>query len=103
MFIFFIIISTIIFTTLNYFFYIGSDITGYDIDKIYISVTTFLFSIFNGFFISRQASRYNEIRNTFSKIDAKLSSIYRNSTHLSKEMVKRVSKTILDYYETRKD
>ena len=103
MFILLILISTIIFTTLSYFFHLDANIVGYEIDKVYISITTFLFSIFNGFFISRQAGRYNEIRNTFSKIDAKLSSIYRNSTHLSKKMVKKISNTILNYYETRKN
>jgi hypothetical protein len=61
----------------------------------------FLFSIFNGFFISRQASRYNDIRNTLSKIDADFSTIWRHANNCSKSFTEKVREVILDYYKNR--
>lgn len=72
------------------------------VNTVYLSLGTFLFSIFNGFFISRQANRYNEIRNYISKIDANLTILYRESTHIGGTFTKKIGTIILDYYETRK-
>lgn len=74
----------------------------FTIDKTYLSIATFLFSIFNGFFISRQANRYNDIRNLISKIDANLSVVYRESTHVGGAFTKKIGNIILEYYQTRK-
>ena len=74
----------------------------FSVNMVYLSLGTFLFSIFNGFFISRQANRYNEIRNYISKIDANLTILYRESTHIGGAFTKKIGKIILEYYETRK-
>lgn len=70
------------------------------IDKIYITITTFFFSIFTGFFISQQMSRYSKIRETISNFDGKMSSIYRTSENISKEIQKEIGKIITKHYKT---
>jgi hypothetical protein len=72
------------------------------VDRTYLTAATFLFSVFNGFFIARQAARYNDVRTLISKIDANLSIIYREATHVGGPFVKKISAIILDYYTTRK-
>lgn len=74
----------------------------FSVDRTYLTAATFLFSVFNGFFIARQANRYNDVRNLISKIDANLSIIYRESTHIGGAFTKKIGTIILDYYETRK-
>ncbi len=74
------------------------DFSGYELDKIYITVSTFLFSIFNGFFISRQSSRYSEIRSNLSRFDADMSIVYRESSHLTKEEHNNFGIMIREYY-----
>ncbi|MDQ5962826.1 MAG: hypothetical protein QG653_633 [Patescibacteria group bacterium] len=74
----------------------------FEVDRTYLSSATFLFSVFNGFFIARQANRYNDVRNLVSKIDANLSIIYRESTHIGGAFTKKIGSIILGYYEMRK-
>lgn len=69
------------------------------IDKVYITITTFFFSIFTGFFISQQMSRYSKIRETISNFDGKMSSIYRSSENISKEIQKEIGKVITKHYK----
>lgn len=69
------------------------------IDKVYITITTFFFSIFTGFFISQQMARYSKIRETISNFDGKMSSIYRTSENISKEVQKEIGKIITKHYK----
>ncbi len=69
------------------------------IDKIYITITTFFFSIFTGFFISQQMSRYSKIRETISHFDGKMSSIYRSSENISKEVQGKIGEIITNHYK----
>lgn len=48
-----------------------------EFDKIFVSLATFLFTIFTGFFISNQTQRYSKIRDTLSQYDGKMSGMYR--------------------------
>ena len=84
----------IIFFLCNGFF----DFSEYQLDKVYLTVSTFLFSVFNGFFISRQSSRYSEIRSNLSRFDADMTIIYRESSHLTKDEHNHVGTIIRDYY-----
>lgn len=68
-------------------------------DKIYITITTFFFSIFTGFFISQQMSRYSKIRETISHFDGKMSSVYRSSENISKEVQQRIGEIITSHYK----
>jgi len=69
------------------------------IDKIYITITTFFFSIFTGFFVSQQMVRYAKLREAISEFDGRMSSIYRSSENYSKEVQEHVGKIILDHYK----
>lgn len=69
------------------------------IDKTFITISTFFFTIFTGFFIARQGSRYSEIRKTVSVIDGNFSSIYRSFGHLGKDTQDKAGKIIKIYYQ----
>lgn len=78
-------------------FYYFIDFT-IEIDKIFLSTSTFLFSIFTGFFISRQASRFNKVRETVTAFDGKMSSIYRASGHIGPEIQTDIGTVIANHY-----
>lgn len=83
-----------------FFFYNGYvDFSNYGLDKVYLTVSTFLFSVFNGFFIARQSTRYSEIRNSLSRFDADMTIVYRESSHLEKDEHEHVGHIIREHYE----
>jgi hypothetical protein len=69
------------------------------IDKTLLTISTFLFAIFAGFFISRQSSRYGEIRKSISAIDGNFSGIYRASGHMGHDFQKDTAVFIKIYYQ----
>lgn len=83
--------------------YYRVDFSLEDLDKIYITITTFFFSIFMGFFISRQGSRYTKIRETISAFDGKLSSVYRASQNMSPKLQLRIGEVIKSHYQAMID
>lgn len=72
---------------------------GAEVDKVFLSISTFLFSIFTGFFISRQASRFNRVRETVTKFDGLLSGIYRSGKHINKEFEAGAGEIIIAHYD----
>lgn len=68
-------------------------------DKIFITITTFFFSIFTGFFITRQGNRYTKIREIISTFDGKMSGIYRVSGNLSVQVQQKIGAVIFDHYQ----
>lgn len=73
------------------------------IDGVFISISTFLFTIFSGFFVSRQGSRYSSIRDKNASLDAKFSTIYRFAQHLKEPAQKEIGDIILNHYNTELD
>jgi len=69
-----------------------------DVDRTFLSISTFIFSIFTGFFISRQASRFNKVRETVTAFDGKLSSVYRASGHINEALQKEIGVIIAAHY-----
>jgi hypothetical protein len=69
------------------------------VDRVFLSISTFLYSIFTGFFISRQASRFNKVRETVTRFDGLLSNIYRTSGHISAELQQEIGDVIKAHYE----
>lgn len=69
------------------------------VDKTFITISTFLFTIFTGFFIARQGSRYSEIRKAVSIIDGNFSSIYRSFGHLGKDTQDKAGEITKIYYQ----
>lgn len=70
-----------------------------EIDKTFLTISTFVFSIFAGFFISRQNSRYDKIRDKLSLFDGGMSSIYRCLIHLSPSIQKEAGEIIKRHYK----
>lgn len=70
-----------------------------EIDKVYITITTFFFSIFTGFFISQQVARYSKLREVISTFDGRMSSIYRSAGNISKELQEHVGDIITKHYK----
>jgi len=69
------------------------------VDRVFLSISTFLYSIFTGFFISRQASRFNKVRETVTKFDGLMSNMYRTSGHISATLQKDMGEVIKAHYE----
>ena len=68
-------------------------------DKVFITITTFFFSIFTGFFITRQGNRYTKIREIISTFDGKMSGVYRVAGNLSVNIQEKKSLVIKDHYD----
>lgn len=88
----------LIFIVLSYVYYnlgFGAEST----DKVFITISTFFFSIFTGFYITRQASRYTKIREIISTFDGKMSGIYRVSGNISPQSQNRIGEIISAHYE----
>jgi len=83
--------------TLSAFYYLIS--LGDPVDRTFLSISTFLFSIFTGFFISRQASRFNRVRDLVTRFDGVMSNIFRTSAHVSIDLQKSIGQTIQSHYK----
>ncbi len=88
----------ILFIILSYVYYKYS-FGGVNTDKIFITITTFFFSIFTGFFITRQGNRYTKIREIISNFDGKMSSSYRVAGNISPIVQDKIGLVIKDHYE----
>jgi hypothetical protein len=94
------LISSLFLLFVFFFFFNGYfDFSNYGLDKVYLTVSTFLFSVFNGFFISRQSTRYSDIRNNLSRFDADMTIVYRESSHLDEKEHAKFGDIIRDHYE----
>jgi len=69
------------------------------VDKIFLTLSTFLFALFTGFFISRQAGRYSEIRKLTANFDGNMSSVYRAIGHFGAEAQQKVGEIIKNHYQ----
>lgn len=83
---------------LSYFYY-HMDFGASNTDKVFITITTFFFSIFTGFFITRQGTRYTKIREIISTYDGKMSGIFRVAGNLSPMIQEKVGVIISDHYK----
>jgi hypothetical protein len=69
------------------------------VDSIFLSLATFLFAVFTGFFISRQGVRYNEIRKLMANFDGIMSSFYRAIGHFGKKSQDKAGIIIVAHYK----
>jgi hypothetical protein len=86
------------FFLLTYIYYTTS-LGGENTDKIFITITTFFFSIFTSFFITRQGNRYTKLREIISTYDGKMSGIFRVASNLSPEIQQKVGEIIKSHYQ----
>lgn len=78
-------------------FFVPLNVTA-DTASVFLTVSTFIFAILAGFFISRQNNRYNNIRSTISAFDGNVSAIYRSFETLSSEAQKKAGEIIKTHY-----
>lgn len=67
--------------------------------SLFLSLSTFLFAIFSGFFISRQSTRYSHLTTEISRFDGGVSFIYRSSEVLGKRFQETIGKIIKKHYD----
>jgi len=75
----------------------------FETDKIFLTISTFLFAIFTGFFIARQGRRYSVIREKTAGFDGNMSAIYRASGHLGQDVQGRVGNVLIQHYGAIRD
>jgi hypothetical protein len=85
----------LVFVTIFYYVPVDAGSTN----QVFLTVSTFLFSIFAGFFISRQGNRYSLIRSQIADLDGEFSNIYRNFQHFGKETQKKAKIIIKHDYD----
>jgi len=81
------------------FLYFYSDFNFGEVDKTFLTLSTFLFTIFAGFFISRQGNRYSDIRRLVATFDGDMSSVYRAFGHFGAENHKKSGEIITAHYK----
>jgi len=90
-----IIIILIITSVIYYFFSFGSE----ESSQTFLTISTFLFAIFTGFFIARQGKRYSIIRELITGFDGEISSLYRHFGHIGQEAQKKAQSIIKKHYQ----
>jgi len=64
-----------------------------------LTIASFLFAIFTGFFISRQGRRYNHIRETIANFDGQMSALYRTFSHAQSKVQEQAAEIIKNHYQ----
>jgi hypothetical protein len=88
----------VILVSFSYLFYTFPIVLP-EIDRVYLTTTTFFFSIVTGFFIAQQVARYAKIREVISTFDGRISSIYRSSGNISAEAQNMLGEIIVKHYK----
>jgi hypothetical protein len=91
-------LNILIFIGLTIYYYYN-DIGGVESYQVFLTISTFLFSIFAGFFIANQGKRYAIIRQQIANMDGEMSSMYRQFGHLGKKTQDEVKKIIKKDYD----
>ena len=90
------IIFFLLFGSLSYFYYRFD--FHLDNHSLFLSLSTFLFAIFSGFFISRQSRRYSQLRDEISRFDGSSSVLYRFSGLFGSKMQEGIKKILTKHY-----
>lgn len=91
----YLVIIFIILTAISFFAPIN---IGVDSASTFLTVSTFIFAILAGFFISRQNNRYGNIRSTISEFDGNISALYRSFETLSVKAQEKAGEIIKVHY-----
>lgn len=91
----FFITTLTVLTVLYYFF----DLPVLPSEQLFLTIATFLFAIFTGFFIARQGNRYSAIRDRIAQFDGELSSINRHFAHFGAPAQRAVQGIIKKHYQ----
>ncbi len=91
------VIAFVVFLVAAYFIPTGFNIDGID---IILTISTFLFAIYSGFFMSRLNQRYEDIESYYTSEDAGLISFYEYSQSFGSKFTDKVRKILDEYYIT---
>jgi len=80
------------------FYYIPPLSADWESIKTVLTISTFIFAIFAGFFISRQGNRYTKIKEFIVIFDGNISSMYRSFGHLGAKIQNEFAKIALNHY-----
>jgi len=89
----------LIFLILSSLFYLTPLDIETDSASMFLTVSTFIFAIIIGFFISRQNTRHNDIRSIISEFDGNLSALYRGFESLGGVAKKQAGLIIKKHYQ----
>ena len=81
------------------YYYVGFGDVEISTSQMFLTISTFLFAVFTGFFISRQGIRYSNIRDQITKFDGEATSIYRQFGHLGVEVQVEAKEVLKSHYE----
>lgn len=70
-----------------------------EVTSIFLTVSTFLFAVITGFFISRQNSRHETIRQHIAIFDGNVTALYRGFSVFGSKTQKKAEKIIRSHYE----
>jgi len=90
--------SPILFIFFYVFYNIRIDL-GFEKPEVFITIASFLFAIFTGFFISRQSQRHRDLRQEIAKNDGDFTAIYRAFGQISQKSQKEAGKIIKKHFE----
>lgn len=90
-------ISPLLFILFFIFYNLEIDI-GIEKPEIFITIASFLFAIFTGFFIARQNQRHVDIRQQIGENDGNFTNIYRLMGQVSEKAQKEAGKIIKSHY-----
>jgi len=96
------LLAVVIFIVLAVFYFFSAPLSNIDVglSRVFLTIATFLFAIFTGFFIARQGTRYSKIRDQIATFDGTMSSTYRFFGNLNKEVQEKAQQIIKTHYET---
>lgn len=83
----------------GYIFYQVPVPNDLDSPQVFLTIATFLFAIFTGFFISRQGTRFSAIREKIAKFDGEMTSIYRQFEYINKKSQVKVGEIVKKHYK----
>lgn len=85
----------VLLTGIYYYFTFGTIATN----ELVLTISSFLFAIFTGFFMARQGSRYSEIRNQIAEFDGLMNALYRQFGHIGAKQQASLKKIITAHYQ----
>lgn len=83
---------------LFYVFYNLQIKLGFEKPEVFVTIASFLFAIFTGFFMSRQNQRHVNIRQEIANSDGEFTNVYRTMGHISKKAQKEAGKIIKKHF-----
>jgi len=90
----FFVVFFITFFLVGYFIAVNIEID----QRLFLTISTFFFTVFNGFFITRQGQRYTAIRDKLTTFDGNMSFFYRISGYFGSAVQEKAAVILKNHY-----